>query len=144
MELGWSCRFSFVSFRLNPFSFSSSFGLLTLIHLVQPFPFPFFFLSLLSPFISLFPFWIISGKFIPLLPPPPLHILSPRLLSFFLSPFSNARALFGGNHHLYCTKLQRRKTITDFLFYLFLGMFRLGVRTLGLAWVEVGCGCMVW
>jgi len=135
---GWSCRFSFVSFRLNPFSF----GLLTLIHLVQPFRFRFLFLSFVS-FYLFISFLDHLGKVYT--PPPPLSTFSaPNFCLFFLSPFSNARALFGGNHHLYCTKLQRRKTITDFLFYFFLGMFRLGVRTLGLAWVKLGCGCMVW
>lgn len=146
MELGWSCRFSFVSFRLNPFSFSSSFGLLTLIHLVQPFRFLFLFFSFVS--FSLFiSFLDYLGKVYTPPPPPPSPFSTfsaPDFLSLFVSPFSNARALFGGSHHLYCTKLQRRKTITDFLFYFFLGMFRLGVRTLGLAWVELGCGCMVW
>lgn len=86
MELGWSCRFSFVGFRLNPFYFSSSFGLSTLIHLVQPFPF-FLFLSLLSPFISLFPFWIISGKFIPLLPSPLSTFSAPDFCLFSSHPF---------------------------------------------------------
>jgi len=75
---GWSCRFSFVSFRLNPFSF----GLLTLIHLVQPFRFRFLFLSFVS-FYLFISFLDHLGKVYTPPPLPPLHILSPKLLSFF-------------------------------------------------------------
>lgn len=78
--------------------------------------------SLLSPSISLFPFWIISGKFIPLLPfPPPLspHSLSPRILIFFLLTLFLTLALYSAEITIYIVRNSKDEKRSQIFFSTF-------------------------